>query len=133
MLDVTKEEPEVMDTECEAARSSDRPPTGGKPYLKFGVSAILGLDTVGHPSPQDDGSFRSPEDSSPSKLLDIKPELFGQHHLHSPVTGMVMDTGDAKSFHPVYLHSYFHPLIQHAHSTGKHFSGERNIYILAWS
>ncbi len=114
MLDVTKEEPEVvMDSGCEAIRT-ERPTS--KPYLKFGVSAILGLD-VHHPQGQDNnGSFRSPEESS---KLDIKAELF-QHH--SPVSSN--SENEAKTFHPVYLHSYFHPLIQQAHSAGKHFSGE---------
>lgn len=114
MLDVTKEEPEVMDSGSEAIRTER--PAGGKPYLKFGVSAILGLDV--HPSTQqsqENGSFRSTEESS---KLDIKAELF-QHH--SPASDNETKT---TTFHPAYLHSYFHPLIQQAHSAGKHFSGE---------
>lgn len=116
MLDVTKEEPEVtMDADSEAIRSTER--ANSKPYLKFGVSAILGLDV--HRHQDSDGSLRLPEESA---KLDIKAELF-QHAGDEPST---------KSFHPAYLHSYFHPLIQQAHSQAtKHFSGKMELFFIS--
>lgn len=147
MLDVTKEEPEQVaedSVSCDPiSGSSDRhnrhEPAIMKPYLKFGVSAILGLD-IQHrtPSPVDNGSspLLRPEESP--QPLDMKTELFHHiphiHHHHS--SPLVNDHSDTKAqnvttFHPVYhLHSYFHPLIQQqqqAHSAGKpNYSG---IYI----
>lgn len=112
MLDVTKEEPEAT---MESIRTAERSLPVTKPYLKFGVSAILGLD-VHH---RNDSSFRLAEESA---QLDIKTELFQQHHHHHH---SVTDEPTKSNFHPVYLHSaYFHPLIQQAHSATKHFSGK---------
>ncbi|XP_046647026.1 homeobox protein DBX1-B-like [Daphnia pulicaria] len=141
MLDVTKEEPEQVaedSVSCDPiSGSSDRhqhhrhEPTIMKPYLKFGVSAILGLDIQPRtPSPIDNGSspLLRPEESP--QPLDMKTELFHHHHIphlhHHHSSSLVGDpkAPNVTTFHPVYhLHSYFHPLIQQqqqpAHSANK--------------
>jgi hypothetical protein len=138
MLDVTKEEPDQVTEDSVSSDpingSSDRhhhQPTIMKPYLKFGVSAILGLDIQPRTS--------SPVDNGSSPLLrpspqDMKTELFHPHHLphvhhhHSSINDHNDKTSqNVTTFHPVYhLHSYFHPLIQQqVHSAGKpNFSGK---------
>ena len=126
MLDVQtkEEEPEVvsMDSGCSEESATERP--ASKPYLKFGVSAILGLDVRHHHHQSRDGSSlrSSPEESS---KRDMKSEMF--QHSASPAAR----ENEAKTFHPVYLHSYFHPLIQQAHSAGKHFSGKSILFFNA--
>ncbi|KAI9558039.1 developing brain homeobox [Daphnia sinensis] len=107
MLDVTKEDAEQLNAEevveCEptvAASDGRRETAIIKPYLKFGVSAILGLD-IHHESPRDA----------------VRTSPLGPHVQHHQASSLIGEHNDAKnvSFHPVYhLHSYFHPLVQQA-------------------
>ncbi|XP_057380068.1 homeobox protein DBX1-like [Daphnia carinata] len=129
MLDVTKEDAEQLNADdsvkCEPmVGSSDRHRETAiiKPYLKFGVSAILGLD-IHHErqSPAQDVVRSSP--------VPLGPEEFAQqlkavqpHHASSLVSEQ-NDTSKNVSFHPVYhLHSYFHPLIQQQTANKPNFS-----------
>lgn len=128
MLDV-KEDAEQLNAEdsvkCEptVGSSDGRHETAIiKPYLKFGVSAILGLDI--HHEPQ------SPQDATRSSP--VRPEEFAQQlkavqpdvHHASSLLSEHSDTSKNVSFHPVYhLHSYFHPLIQQQTANKPNFSG----------
>lgn len=127
MLDV-KEDAEQLNAEdsvkCEptVGSSDGRHETAIiKPYLKFGVSAILGLDI--HHEPQ------SPQNATRSSP--VRPEEFAQQlkavqpdvHHASSLLSEHSDTSKNVSFHPVYhLHSYFHPLIQQQTANKPNFS-----------
>lgn len=117
MLDVTIEEP--MDVQQK--HSAER-----KPFLKFGVSAILGLEQ----SPDEDETnaedIRTPlEDrkiKSTAVMLSFDKDVFSDYSVSSAGgggasggVGVGSSASAVKNGHP-YLHSYFHPLI-HASAT----------------
>lgn len=120
MLDVTEDS-----VKCEPTiGSSDRQTTIIKPYLKFGVSAILGLDIRHDP--------QSPLDtrSSPLRPEEVPHHLKSNHgHFHHPSSiNEPNDTSKNVSYHPVYhLHSYFHPLIQQQSASKPNFSGKKSL------
>jgi len=121
MLDVTKEE----EMDVERRRSPER-----KPFLKFGVSAILGLERSPEDEANPEGIRTPPEErkmmKSAAVMLSFDKDVFSDHSVASGVgsgvgtgAGIVGVEGNAsagvKNSHP-YLHSYFHPLI-HASAT----------------
>ena len=122
MLDVvaTREEPTMERTST--PQNHNNSSNSGKPYLKFGVSVILGLEPDQH---------RSPERITLVKAEDLSPPVAvsSQHHFHHQSNG-------SHQFHPAYLHSYFHPLIQqqqqqHHHHlpTAKNFASKCLIFL----
>lgn len=101
MLDVKQDQPD--------SASSDAPSNSSKPFLKFGVSAILGLDKA---STSDSDSIDT-EDEDDETLKSKSP---------FPASGLLGEMRPQHPFHPAYLPPYFHPLIQsHKTLSGKLF------------
>lgn len=121
MLDVASKEELLADSvEVTSPTTSSSNGSGSsgsrKPYLKFGVSAILGLDDS-----KADDHHQVTEKEVPE--LELLPELsyYHQHHHNN-------NNSKGPQFHPAYIQSYFHPLIHHHHipSPSKSFNGNQH-------
>ena len=108
MLDVSKEE--QMDVQHSLRRSPER-----KPFLKFGVSAILGLEQDDDES-NDGPCIRTPVDNKlkSAGMLPFDKDVFSDIVSAGAAAGAAGaaagSLSSVKNGHP-YLHSYFHPLI----------------------
>lgn len=126
MLDVKE------DQEASVRTSPDTPRlAASKPFLKFGVSAILGLDSRKQGSCADEESADTDDEEDGAQqttttTVAIKADLYPAAGSLSLLEGISQHL-KPHPFHPAYLPPYFHPLIQQSPSqNSKTLSGESN-------